>query len=187
MGKVSFEFSVEKISFKFSGDIDTGQAVHRAMNHTLGSLLEAQNRVIDVTPHEPAVPAALPPTLPPRRKHRRRTAISIGDSAHQEPAAEGKGQSVAAKARRAYRPRSEGFTFQTYRLIREGFFSQPRSAEDLRSELSRRAYNFESNNVASQLNDFVRRGYLTRHRNADNRWEFKKGERNDFPGSDGGS
>jgi len=186
VGKVSFKFSVEKISFEFSGDIDTGQAVHRAMNHTLGSLLEAQNRVIDVTPNEPVAPAALPAALPPKRKHRRRKAASTGEGAQQQLAAEGSGQETAAKPGRAQRPRTEGFSFQTYRLIREGWFAQPRSAENLRLELSRRAFNFEPKNIASQLNDFVRRGDLTRQHDG-TRWVFTKGERNDFPGRDGGS
>ena len=52
VAKVKFKLSVEKITFEYEGDHDTGLAVNRAMNHTLGSLMEAQNQVIDVTPHE---------------------------------------------------------------------------------------------------------------------------------------
>ena len=186
MAKVKFKFSVEKITFEYEGDHDTGLAVNRAMNHTLGSLVEAQNRAIDVTP-EPslrALPAA--PTPPPaRRRPRKHRPTPPGGQQH--TGAEENGHDAPAKPTRVQRPRSQGFTCQANRLIEEGFFSEPRTSEDVRIELSKKAFNFETKNIASQLNDFVRKDYLSKDYNAEGRWAFQKGSNDDFPRSQGGS
>ncbi len=77
MAKVKFKFSVEKITFDYEGDQETGQAIAESMNRTLGSLAEAQNAVIDITPREPEQlhPVALPSPLPTRKRKSRRTKL----------------------------------------------------------------------------------------------------------------
>jgi hypothetical protein len=151
------------------------------MNHTLGSLVEAQNRVIDVTPEPPmqALPAAPSPV---RRKHRSKPkAITNGQQAIDEPSANG--DSFTPKPGRQRRPAGSSFRSQLYPLIREGYFRQGRTANELNAELSRRGYHYDPKNVASDLLWFVKKHFLTRDQNADGKYAYIKGPNNEFPAS----
>lgn len=184
MAKVRFKFSVKEITFEYEGDQDTGLAVNRAMNHTLGSLVEAQNRVIDVTPEHPmlALPAAPAPT---RRRHRSKPKPTNG-----QPVAEGpptNGEAAVPKPIRQRRPHGSSFRDQMYLLIREGHFSEERTSTEIHSELSRRGYHFNPKNIASELLWFVQKHYLSRDRNADGKYAYVKGSNDDFPAGQGGA
>ncbi len=185
MGKVKFELSVEKITFKFEGDQDTGQAVNRAMNHTLGSLIEAQNRVIDITP-EPSVPALPAATALPRRRRRNKAKMATNG----QPVAQGSpanGDPASGKPVRQRRSHGSSFRDQAYLLIGQGHFSQPRTANELMAELSRRGHHYDPKNVASDLLWLTKKHYLSRNRNEDGKYAYVKGTNNDFPGSSGGA
>ncbi len=185
MARVKFRFSVEKITFEYEGDQDTGLAVNRAMNHTLGSLVEAQNRVIDVTPEPPmvALPAAPAPT---RRRYRSKPKAATNGQpmgevslANDDPA--------TPKVVRQRRSHGSSFRDQTYQLIREGYFGQQRTANELHAESSRRGHHYEPKNIASDLLWLVKKNYLLRDRNEDGKYAYVKGTNDDFPGSQSGS
>lgn len=184
VAKVKFRFSVEKITFEYEGDHDTGLAVNRAMNHTLGSLVEAQNRVIDVTP-EPPMPALPAAPASTRRKHRSKPkAATNGQAVAEGPS---NGEPAAPKPPRQRRPHGASFRDQTYQLIREGYFGQERTATEIHGELSRRGHHFNPKNIASELLWFVQKYYLSRHHNADGKYAYVKGSNDDFPASQGGA
>lgn len=190
MAKVKFKFSVKEITFEYEGDHDTGLAVNRAMNHTLGSLVEAQNRVIDVTP-EPPMPALPAAPAPTRRKHRGKPKATTNGqpAANAQPMAEGSsnGEPAAPKSHRQRRPHGASFRDQTYLLIREGYFGPERTATEIHAELSRRGHHFDPKNIASELLWFVQKHYLSRHHNADGKYAYVKGSNDDFPASQGGA
>lgn len=184
VAKVKFRFSVEKITFEYEGDQDTGLAVNRAMNHMLGSMAEAQNRVIDVTPEPPM--AALPPAPPaPQRRYagKVKSAMNGHTVGEVSPA---NGDPVTPKAPRARRSHGSSFRDQTYHLIREGYFSQQRTAHEIEAELSRRGHHYNPKNIASDLLWFVKKNYLSRDRNDDGKYAYVKGANNDFPAGQGG-
>jgi hypothetical protein len=189
-GKVKFELSVEKITFKFEGDQDTGQAVNRAMNHTLGSLMEAQNRVIEVVPYEqpralPSVPAT---TAAPRRRRRRARPNRVVNGDATPPArVVPSSEPPLGKASKPRRPRSEGFRAQAYRLFAEDYFSTPRTVADIQTELVERGFTFDVKNIASELTSFTKKGFVVRKRNHDGHFAYAKGPNNDYPGSQVGS
>lgn len=189
MGRIKFEFSIEKISFKYEGDHERGQAISESMQRTLASLADAQNNVIDVTPRveAPALETSAVPIAPAKRRKLRRKPkpTANGDEPQQDASDSTEGDQPNPKPTRVHRPRSQGFTRQTCRLIEEGFFSEPRTSEEVRAELSRKAFNFETKNVASQLNDFVRKEWLVKRHNDDGRWVFSKGPKDDFQRSQG--
>jgi hypothetical protein len=182
VGKVKFELSVEKITFKFEGDQDTCQA----MNHTLGSLMEAQNRVIDVTPREPQRLFLPTVTGPPGRaaRHRRRL---MPDGTSFDEAAAANSEVASARAPRVRRARSDSFRGQVYGLIQEGYFAEPRTATEIREELVRLGHRFDPKNVASDLLWLVKKKYLSRDENEDKVYAYVKGTNNDFPGGQNGS
>jgi len=189
VAKVKFKLSVEKITFEYEGDHDTGLAVNRAMNHTLGSLVEAQNQVIDVTPHEvervsmPAVSALAGPST--RRRHRRRLKPTANEASRDT--VETNGESTSVKPLRARRARGDSFRGQIPVLLREGYFTKSRTATKIRDELSRRGHNFDPKNVASDLLWFVKKNYLSRQQNEDGVYAYVKGTNDDFARSQGGS
>jgi hypothetical protein len=190
VAKVKFKLSVEKITFEYEGDHHTGLAVNRAMNHTLGSLVEAQNQVIDVTPPEverasmPAVTALPSPSA--RRRHRGRAKPTMS-RASQGEATETDGESISGKPLRARRARGDSFRNQIYVLIQERYFSKPRRAKEVREEVSRRGHNYDPKNVASDLLWFVQKNYLSRQQDEDSVYAYTKGSKDDFPGSQGRS
>jgi hypothetical protein len=187
VGKVKFELSVEKITFKFEGDSGTGQAVNRAMNHTLGSLMEAQNRVIDVTP-EPLLRALPSAPTPPKRKHRKHQRATQSTNGPHQPPGDSNDESPHAKTSKQRRSRSEGFRTQAYRLLSEGYFSSPRTAAEIQGELAtKRGFTFNIKNVTSDLTHFTKKGYLARDTNGDGKYAYFKGTNDDYPGSQGGS
>jgi hypothetical protein len=153
VAKVKFKLSVEKITFEYDGDHDTGLAVNRAMNHTLGALVEAQNQVIDVTPNKvegvsmPAVTALTGPST--RRRYRRRLKPTANEASLDT--VETNGKSASVKPLRARRARGDSLRGLVHVLLREGYFTKSRTATELRDELSRRGHNFDPKNVASDL------------------------------------
>lgn len=184
MAKVKFRFSVEKITFEYEGDQDTGLAVNRAMNHMLGSMAEAQNRVIDVTPEPPM--AALPPAPSMgRRRHRSRPKSATNGQPVVE-ALPANGDLETPKAARPRRSHGSSFRDQTYQLIREGYFGQRRTAHEIEAELSRRGHHYDPKNIASDLLWFVKKNYLSRDRNDDGKYAYVKGANDDFPAGQGG-
>lgn len=189
MAKVKFKLSVEKITFEYEGDHDTGLAVNRAMNHTLGSLVEAQNQVIDVTPNKvervsmPAATALAGPST--RRRLRRRLKPTANESS--QDTVEANSDSASVKPLRARRARGDSFRGQIHVLLGEGYFTKSRTATEIREELSRRGHNFDPKNVASDLLWFVRKNYLSRQQNEDGVYAYVKGTNDDLPRSQGGS
>jgi hypothetical protein len=182
MAKVKFELSLEKLTFKFEGDQSMGLAVNRAVNHTFGSLVEAQNRVIDVTPHEPEHPA-LPAVATVARstskhRYRRPTRTTNGDASPE--ATDANGESSATKAPRGRRARGDSFREQLYVLLREKHFAKPQTATMLRDELSRRGHNYDPKNIASDLLWLVKKKFLSRQRNGEGVYEYVKGTNDDF-------
>src|SRR5271157_361807 len=188
VAKVKFKLSVEKITFEYEGDHDTGLAVNRAINHTLGSLVEAQNQVIDVTPREverasmPAVTALPSPSA--RRRHRGRPKPPMSRASRGETT-EMDGESISVKPLRARRARGDSLRNQIYVLLQERYFSKPRRANEIRDEVSRRGHNFDPKNVASDLLWFVRKNYLSRQLDEDSVYVYLKGSKDDFPRSQG--
>lgn len=177
MAKIRFKFLVEKITFEYEGDHDTGLAVNRALNHTLGSLAEAQNCAISLTPEpQKALPSS---SVPVRRKHRTRSKPPIPGHL----AAEGGEREVAHEQgmrTRSRRSQNESFRHQTYELIGEGYFKQPRTMNELMGELSRRGFHYEAKDVASKLGWFNRKKFLSRDKNDEGKYAYVKGTNNDF-------
>jgi hypothetical protein len=190
MARVKFEVSFEKFTFKYEGDHGTGLAVNRAMNHTFGSLIEAQNRVIDVTPQEPerlSLPAvATVPGPSARRRHRRRPK-QVTNGASPDETTELNGDLASARAPRGRRVRGDSFREQIYVLIPEKYFTKPRMANEIREELSRRGHNFEAKNAASDLLWLVKKNFLSRQRNEEGVYAYVKGTNDDFPRGQSGS
>ena len=191
MGRVKFKFSIKEITFEYEGDHETGRAISQSMHHTLGSLAEAQNAVIDVTPPEQPR-AALPPASPGpahslRRKHRNKPKTVTNGQPSADAPPPTNGEQAAPKPARSRRAHGSSFRDQMYPLIREGYFSNSRTSNELNAELSRRGYHFNPKNVASELLWFIQKNYLSRDRNEDGKYAYVKGTNDDFPAGQGGS
>jgi hypothetical protein len=186
---MKLELSFEKFTLRFEGDSGTGHAVNRAVNQTLGSLMDVQNRVIDVTAHEGqrALPAASTPTAVPKRRRPRPRPGAINGEGSTSQEADSDGESPQGKTSRSRRPQSQGFRAQTYRLLSEGYLSSPRSAAEIKAALSKRGFTFDIKNIASELTDFTKKEYLVRDKNDDGKYAYVKGPNNDYRGSQGGS
>lgn len=186
MGKVKYELSFEKLTFKFEGDRYTGQAVNRSMNRTFGSLLEAQNRVIDITPEEPINQPALPsaPVAVPlrRRRHRARPKPAANGESPSHIAVDANG-ATDAKSAKPRRYRSEGFRTVAYRAIADGYFASHRTAAEIHDELAKRGFTFDPKNVASELTTLTKKGFLAREKNGDGIYAYVKGSNDDYPRS----
>ena len=140
MAKVKFKLSIKELSFEFEGDQGVGQAVSASVQRTLGSLVEAQNRVIDVTPREERL--ALPPAptdAPPlkRRRHRAKPRVPMnGSLAVPSESTASDGDEVGTKMTRSRRPRGGSFRDQVYLLIREGYFARPWTCPEVQVEVA---------------------------------------------------
>ena len=185
MSKVKFKFSIEKITFEYEGDHETGQAISQSMQRTLGSFAEAQNAVIDVTPLEDEMKALPPATysdpLPKRRKRRRARQTTTSSNEYNQAGFEANGEQADAKSSRVKRSRSVGFRTLGYRLLLEGFFNTDRTMSEVKAKLTEMGFPLEPKTISSELGTFTKRQFLSRRKNNDNVWAFRKGQKNDYP------
>jgi hypothetical protein len=194
MAKVKFRFSIKEIEFEYEGDQETGRAISESMQNTFGSFAQAQNAVIDVTPREleqQALPAApVYAASPGRRRHRAKSRTPTNGIAVSSPLAHGDSPVAPdsiVKPSRSRKPRHEGFRAQTYRLLSEGYFANPRTAADIQAEHEKNGFTYDIKNIASELTDFTKKQFLIREKDADGKYAYIKGSNNAFPGGEGGS
>lgn len=169
--RVEFSFSIEKMTFSFKGDRETGQGMQRSIERSIGSLVDAQSRVIGVEDVTDPPPAALPapPVRPARRRRRSTAASTAGNGA--SPAQEGEQQEP--RQRRA--PRSgPSLSSLVDALIGEGYFTSERATADVRQALVTKGFNFKANSVAMTLLNATRKEKLTRRENEQGDFLYRK-------------
>ena len=168
MGKIKFKLSVKELSFEFEGDQETGQRFQNSISKTLNSLTDTPNHVIDVEARTISNETKLLSenssngSSKRRRKGKKPAEIVLDENGN------------PIKVVRQTRPSGQSCNALVKNLNEENFFSEYRTTNDVREELSKRGHHFESKDVASVLLILTKSKELTRDKNADDIWLYKK-------------
>lgn len=170
---IKFEISLEKLTVKFEGDIQTAQLIQNEVTGALNTLASTQTRMLG--PGKPPV-APTVVEVKSRRRGRRRAGgatppgidPAILDA---EVAAGGNGDTPEAAAPRARRTGS-GQSVLIEGIKQDGFFSEKRTISEIREALARKGHTFQSNEVSPCLVSLTKKGTLKREKSADGQWLY---------------
>lgn len=154
MKKVKFRMSIEKLSFEYEGDQETGQNIQQSIQRTLGSLVETQNRLVAPDLNTLEVEA-----------------VQVPDNG-----------SAKTRTSRPRRPKGTSARSLILGLREQGFFDQNRAIGDIQTELSKNAHNFKQNHISAALTSLIQKRYLKRDKNDKGNYEYQRGEFNGEPG-----
>ena len=173
---IKFEISLEKLSVKFEGDIQTAERLQSEITGALNTLASAQHKMLAPGPKVVA-PAVIDVGRGRRGRRRHKTnggidpAILEGTTSPNgdDEAAAGSGNGTASRARRS----SGGATALLTTLKDEGFFGNgKRTIGEIREELGRKGHTFQSNEVSPSLVSLTKGGVLKREKNAEKQWIY---------------
>jgi len=179
---VKFEISLQGLSVKFEGDIQTAERMQNQITGALNSLTSAQNKLL--APGQSPTVASSVEVVPSRRRRRRSKKVdgidpSILDANDLVPEGRSEGESSDGDGNRssARRPPRSGAT-QTELLARlksDGFFAERRTIGDIRAALSRKGHSFKSNELSPILVALTKKEVLQCEQNAEGQWIYYAG------------
>jgi hypothetical protein len=153
--KIKFEMTVKELSFKFEGDVETGQRIQSDMKKTLTALANAQDRLL---PHDPSV-------------------IEVEATNVTDNGKAGRGRSSRPRRPKANTPRT-----LVIGLRNEGFFDEKRDISAIQAELQKKGRNFEGNELSPALIALTQKDILKRDKNAEGIFEYERGTNDDTGG-----
>jgi hypothetical protein len=167
--KIKFKISLKELAVEFEGDIQTAERFQQQVTGAINNLATASNRLLSSGQQQAATDVIdVSPTRRRRRRRPRSPETSGGEeSATDLAAAEGGEEAPARKA-----ARRDGQTTLINALVTAGYFSEPRTAGEIRDELRKRGHSFKSNELSPTLVRLTREEALERNRNNDNQWAY---------------
>jgi hypothetical protein len=167
--KIKFKISIKELSVEFEGDTQTAARIQEHVTGAINNLATAPNRLIGSGQQQPTMDII---DVSPTRRRRRRRAKSTDSNSEGSPAELGSVDGGEDGSTRKLTRRSEGPTPLITSLVDEGFFGEPKTAGDIRGQLSKKGHSFKSNELSPILGRLTRSNVLRRDKNSDNQWAY---------------
>src|SRR6267143_662659 len=162
---VKFEISVEKLSFKYEGDLPSAERMHGDVAGALTSLMA--QRMLTAPSKPPSVPPIV--TVEPaggrrRSSRRRRASVSAGTEAVNNDVAvvSEADAEVADVADRSSRRTGPGAQSLMTQLKTVGFFNTKRTNADIHGALAQKGHTFRAAELSTRLVRLTQKGVLKR-------------------------
>jgi len=172
---IKFEISLEKLSVKFEGDIQTAERLQGEIAGAINSLASAQHKMLAPAPKVVATPV-IDAGRGRRGRRRRKTTDGIDPAildATAAPNGDGEDDAVNANGGSRARRSSSGATTLLTTLKDEGFFGAgKRTISEIREALGRKGHTFKSNEISPSLVSMTKSGALQREKNAEKQWIY---------------
>ena len=168
--------SVEKLTFKFEGDVEHGQKIQLGITKALGDLSSLQNGAMGLPGSNPDPKVIDIPQLPSGTKSRRRKRRSSVESGTDN----GEGDATNSGQES---PRKSSGTSPMQLLMdlrRENFFDGGKSATDVVAHLATKGHTkMTSSTFTAQFQQLCKKNVLTRAKNPDDVWIYSPGSQNE--------
>lgn len=165
--KVKFSISIKELNLEYEGSQEIGQRIHQGVTHALGSLINAQDRLLAAPPRSGQV-------------------IDAGFSDAGASKANGQdspdGNSEKPKQSRQRRTKGTSLIGLLRSLKKEGFFVQARPVSEIKERLKDKGHNYSDSNISARLQDLTKKDELFRDSSGEvyvyRGTPFNEGERN---------
>lgn len=167
---IKFEISLEKLSVKFEGDIQTAERLQGEITGALNTLVSAQQKMLAPAPR--VITNVIAESHGVRRRRRRKGGMGIDPSIlDTETTSDGDGHAPGNGATRRVRA-SGGATPLLTTLKTEGFFGSKRTISDIRAALGKKGHTYKSNEISPTLTALTRDEVLKREKDEKNHWVY---------------
>ena len=175
--KVKFEMSVEKLTFKFEGDVEHGQRIQLGITKALGDLSSLQNGAMGLPSSSPDAKVIDIPQLPSGGKSRRRKRRPQGENG----AEGGDGDGISESGQESPRKSSGTSPMQLLlELRKENFFEGGKSANDIVAHLATKGHTkMTTSTFTAQLQQLCKKSVLMRTKNSEDVWVYTPGPQNE--------